>query len=484
MKTEPMAHQTTGAALLAAHRDYYALGCEQGTGKTWMLLADAERQYREGAVSGVLVIAPNGVHVNWIEREIPKHLEVPHVASYWRSGAGKKHARALDKLLAYDGGALVIVAINIDSINTKSGYDYARRFLLTRDSILIVDESQKIKNPAAKRTHRILALAEHAVSRRISSGTIVSNAPTDVFSQFEFLRPGLLGTRSYRAFVAEYSELLPPGSGLVEHIRKNAKRGGNPQIVKRDKNGNPVYKNLDKLHALIAPHMYRVTKDEALDLPQKIYQTHFFHLEPQQQSLYNQVKADMRYHRPDGDVDTLTALTLIGKLRQITSGFIMVDGEPTELSRAAARISALKDILGYVEWPVIIWGTYREELRQIADEVAEMGVVEYHGGIGAKDRESAIDAFQSGAAQAFIANPATAGTGLTLTAAKTVIYYSNSYSLNDREQSEDRAHRKGLRHPVVYIDLVASGTIDERIAAALQSKAGVAARILGDELES
>lgn len=471
MKTKPMAHQVTGVERLTAAPDYYALGAEQGTGKTWMLLADAERQYRAGRIDGVFVIAPNGVHVNWIKREIPLHLEVPHVAAFWISGAPAKHAKALERLLKMSESALVICAMNIDAINTKGGYDYAQRFLKRYRSMVIVDESQRIKNPSAKRTKRVLDL-EPIVSRRISSGTLVSNSPLDLFSQYEFLHPGLLGTRSYRAFVAEYAELLPPGHPLVQHVA----RRGTPQIVRRDKDGNPMYRNTDKLSRLIEPHTYRITKDECLDLPPKIYQTHYFDLSAAQMRTYDAVRRDMRYDRPDGDIDVFTALTLINKLRQITSGFIIVDGEPTELKESGPRLAALKELVEDAQEPIIIWATFREELRRIAE--AFPGCVQYHGGTSAADRERAVDDFQSGRANIFVANPAAAGTGLTLHSARTVIYYSCSFSLEERLQSEDRAHRIGTRHPVLYIDMVARDTIDERIAAALQAKAGVAAEIL------
>jgi SNF2 family DNA or RNA helicase len=115
----------------------------------------------------------------------------------------------------------------------------------------------------------------------------------------------------------------------------------------------------------------------------------------------------------------------------------------------------------------------------IAAALKPLGVVEYHGGTKEKDRETAIDSFQEGDARVFVGNPAAAGTGLTLHAAETAIYFSSSYSLEERLQSEDRCHRIGLRHPVVYIDLVATGTIDERISSALQSKRGTAEEILG-----
>lgn len=472
MKTKAMQHQVEGCRRLAAAPQYFALGAEQGTGKTWMLLADAERQYESNSINALFIIAPNGVHINWIVREIPTHLSVPHRAEFWLSGANKAKTAALRSLLV-PSEELTICAMNVDAVNAKSGMSYAKEFLSTYRTMLIVDESQRIKNPSALRTKRIIELGGAAVSRRIASGTLVSNSPLDLFSQYEFLAPGLLGTRSFRAFTAEYAELLPPGHPLLAHIGGR----GHPQIVKRDKDGRPIFRNTDKLARLMSPHTFRVTKDQCLDLPAKIYQTHYFDLPPKHQRAYNELKRELRFEREDGQIDVFTALTIINKLRTVTSGFILVDGEPQQLD-ATQRMNALTDLIEDAAGQIIVWASFREELRQLAIELKEHGVVTYHGGTSQKDREHAVDDFQSGKARIFIGNPAAAGVGLTLTAAQTVIYYSCSYSLEERLQSEDRCHRIGTRHSVLYIDMVARGTIDEKIAQSLQAKQSIAAQIV------
>lgn len=480
MKTTPMDHQIRGLQRLREGGNIFAMGAEQGTGKTWMLLADTEERFNNGEIDGLLVIAPKGVHVNWVRREIPKHLEAPNTATFWRSGAGVGHTRILTNQLREKGNKrLQIHCMNIDAVNTKAGYDHAVKFLQTFTCSLIVDESQRIKNMDALRTKRVFELGRYAKVRRISSGTIVANSPLDLYSQYHFLAPGLLGTTSYRAYVAEFAELLPPSSPLVQDIIARTRGRGVPQVVARDKHGIPKYKNLDKLRSLIAPHTFRVLKSECLDLPPKIYENVYFELEPAQRRLYEEVKKDRRWYREDGEIDSFTALTVIHKLRQITSGFVLVDGEATHLAHGGARMAALLEAVEDVEGGVIVWASFREELSMIAEKLSKIGpVVSYHGGTSAKDREAAVDAFQSGAAKFFVANPAAAGTGLTLTAAKLVVYYSSSYSLEERTQSEDRAHRIGTEGPVVYVDIVGEGTIDERIAAALQAKESVAAEIM------
>lgn len=484
MKTKPMEHQKAAEEFLLARPEYAALGCEQGTGKTWMLMNDAEKQWMSGKIEAMVIIAPKGVHSNWILREIPTHMSIPLKCEYWLSGAGVKKTRKLERLMRVNSQEqMPILSMNVDAVNTKKGFDFVKRFLETHRSVIIVDESQYIKNPDAKRTAKVSNLGKLAASRRISSGTLVANSPVDLFSQFNFLSPGLLGTTSYRAFVAEYAEILPASSPLVAEIMKKSKRRGTPQIIARDKDGRPKFRNLDKLREMIRPHTFRVTKDECLDLPKKLYQTAYFELSPAQMRLYNTVKDQKRYERDDGEIDEFTSLTIIHKLRQITSGFIMVEGEATELTENAERMQALLDTIDRYEGSVIVWASFREEIRQISAVLKKGGhtVVEYHGGTSDKDREIAVDSFQSGEARFFVANPAAAGRGLTLHKASVAIYYSSSFSYEERSQSEDRPHRIGLDHFMLYIDLAAIGTIDERIAAALQGKKETARQILDGE---
>lgn len=386
------------------------------------------------------------------------------------------------------GEKLAVLAMNIDGINTPHGYSFAAKFLKHFRTMMVIDESQRIKNIDAKRTAKAIKLGKLAASRRIASGTLIADrGPLDTFAQFEFLAPGagLLGTNSYRAFAAEYAELLKADHPVMQEIKRRADRRKpgmgkhtNPPLIKKDELGRPIYRNLEKLQRLMSPYTFRVLKRDCLDLPEKIYQTQYFDLTPAQQRVYEHIKENKRYMRDDGEIDAFTALTVLNKLRQVTSGFIMVEGEATELKESGPRLDALEEVVQDTDGKVIVWASFREEIRQIAERLAAYGCVQYHGGVGPKDREAAIEAFQEGEARVFIANPAAGGVGLTLTAANTAIYYSCSFSLEDRLQSEDRCHRIGTHEPVVYIDLVARDTVDERIAAALQAKEGVATQIL------
>lgn len=516
MKTKPFAaHQAIGARLLSENPQHYMLGCEQGTGKTWMLLADAERQYEAGEIAALLVIAPRGVHHNWVRREIPTHLSAPHIAIAYSSGAGKRAMKQLEALVTpSDATELRILTINVDALSSAVGFRLAHALVTRFKAMIVWDESHDGKNPAATRTKRAIALARHAVSRRAASGTPIGQGPADAYSQFDFLAPGLLGTTSYRAFVAEYSQLLPPTNqlalsiverrtpGLVAEYRDAVRWGEReriadltarlsrvaPQIVARDVNGRPRWRNLEKLTAKLDRYMYRVLKRDCLDLPPKVYQTHYFELPAAQRRLYDYVDDASRFDRQDGIVDIYSALTKAGKLRQVTSGFIMVDGEATELMPDAVnpRLGALIDCVADLDGQFIVWATFREEIVAIERAMRALGITctTYCGDTSDAERADAIDAFQAGSIRAFIGNPASGGTGITLTAAQTAIYYSNNFSLQTRLQSEDRNHRIGTTGTALYIDLAAADTYDETVAAALQSKREVAEAILGDEIIS
>jgi SNF2 family DNA or RNA helicase len=488
MKTKPMAHQLDALARMAG-RESYALFMEQGTGKTWTLLADAERLYAAGRIDGVLVIAPKGVHLNWVNREIPTHLDAPIVAAAWRSGTqNRKQLAALDRLFEPRAEGeiplLRVLSMNIEALITRDGYDMARRFLNAVRAMIIVDESSRIKSPDARRTKVAMQLRPSAAFARIATGTPITNSPVDVFAQMEFLESGLLGTTSYRAFVAEYAELVPNGHPLMRQLAQRNPRAANAQIIARNPDGSPRWRNLDRLQKLLEPHSFRVLKRDCLDLPEKIYKTHFFELSAAQSRAYRSMRDDLRMELMDGAMATVTQLGSMVKLQQITSGFAIPPGggEPLYISKDNPRLAALLGLLEDIEGSVIIWARFREELSQIAEllRAAKIDFVEYHGGIPQAARELAVDAFQSRAAQVFLGQPQSGGIGLTLTAAETVIYFSNDFNLETRLQSEDRAHRIGTRSNVLYIDIVAEGTIDESIAAALQRKTDVAAAILGD----
>ncbi len=491
MKTEGMTQQIEGLAFLDGKR-YGALFMEQGTGKTWTFLADAERYYERGKVECLVVLAPNGVHTNWVLREIPVHLYCQHMAVAWPKNLTIKTKQALKKLLQprqSDGSKpLRILTMNYEALRGPKVRDYLLQFMTSGACMYILDESQNIKNPASGTTKNVMAFREHSVARRIGTGTPMDK-PQDIYSQMDFLAPGLLGTTSYRAFMSEYAVLpnwrepkTEADWSMKKQVEKNP-RMAHAIIVARDEDtGLPMYKNLDRLNEYVARNSFRVLKADCLGLMPKIYTSRYFELSAKQQAAYELMESEFRIELESGELTPVSKLAALIKLQQITSGYVVVPDqeELMYIGDDNPRIELIGEEVAETEGKIIIWARFREEVRQLASALSTAGrkVVQYHGDIKPKEREEAIDEFQKGEAEIFLGVQKAGGTGLTLTAARKAIYCSNEHSAIVRNQSEDRNHRKGTIGQVTYVDIVAVNTVDEEITKAHQWKTGLAETIL------
>jgi SNF2 family DNA or RNA helicase len=436
------------------------------------------------------VIAPKGVHINWVKRELPKTISVPYIAAYYLAGNAKSKRdieKLFDNRVSGDAPQLKVLAINYDALITKEGWKTINRFLRSHLKVYgVLDESTSIGNPNSRRTDKCMMLQPNLEYRRIATGTPVANSPIKIFSQMEWLESGLLGTTSYRAFVTEYAELIEDDSHLMRHIKEKLGDSGRfkrPLIIATDKSGKKIWRNLDKLHDLLEQHSYRVLKKDCIkDLPPKTFETVYFEMDAKHRKLYDQLKRDMHIEIED-DLFVYNKLTIINKLQQVTSGFLKIGDEETAMLDNKQRIDCLLETVDYIDDQIIIWARFRKEIELIVDALRKAGhsVVEYHGGINTKQREHAIDSFQDGSSKFFIGQQQAGGKGLTLTAAGTVIFFSNIHGdLELRLQAEDRAHRIGTTKSVNYIDIVALDTIDERIAELLQEKEETSAVVMGD----
>lgn len=499
MKTKGMQHQIATLLDLEKNPKFWAIGSEQGTGKTWCLLADMQRKFIHAkslpntGIDGAVVIAPKGVHLNWIEREIPKHCDVFYKSYAWNAANTKRNTLLQEEMLVKESERLFIVAMNYDAIKTPRGMGFLRKFMKRRKCLLILDESQKIKNPNSKTFAAALELGKLAVSKRVSSGTLIEDKPEDLWAQFEFLRPQgrLLGQTSYRAFRNFYSVLLPPDHPIVTAARNKIRGPQIPQITMKDQSGKPMYRNLDLLRLRLDQLRTRWTKAQCLDLPPKVYQTVLFDLDPKVMQIYRSTKEEKRINfaeLEDSDelrIQTLKEMGVLQKLQQITSGFALdKEGKAHKLMEKNNRVETLMEILDGVEMPCVIWAKFREEFKRLGDRLRAAGyrVGEYHGAISQPDRETAVNSFQNEELDILLVNASVGSTGLTLTAARTAIYYSQDFALGKRKQSEDRIHRIGTKKTAVYIDIVARGTVDEAIVRSLQRKEEVSERINQDKL--
>jgi len=472
-KTVPYAHQIT-ALEKSWDKENYAYFMEMGTGKSKVLIDNMSMLYDHGKINGALILAPKGVYRNWQRQEIPTHLP-NHIEDFtvaWTPTPNKIEKELLDSILKDPKDlTLDIFLMNIEALHTTKGARFAERFLNGHRALVVIDESTTIKNPKAIRTKNALKLSTLAKYRRILTGSPVTRDPIDLFSQCEFLDPAILGHASYYSFKNRYTV----------QVRTNVGTHTFNKVV--------GYKNLDELSHLLTPYSYRVLKEDCLDLPEKIYTKRQVDLTPEQHKAYKEMKEIALTFFEDGSVLTAsTVMTQLLRLHQISCGHLVTESGETKVFKNN-RITELMDILEEVDGKVIIWANYRQDIRTIYDTISKKygkeTVATYYGDTPDDERQGIVQKFQDkdSPLRYFVGNQQTAGYGLTLTAAKTVVYYSNNYDLEKRIQSEDRAHRIGQKSNVTYIDLIAEKTVDERIVKALRNKINIASKVLGEEFK-
>ncbi len=445
---------------------------DMGTGKTLVTLMTACHRHVHNlptAVNGLLVIAPNGVHQNWVSEELPKHWpDSVHWsgASYFSTKSGtQKQKAAVEELIKAEG--LAVLCMSYDALLTDAGRKVAEKFLKARRCMMVLDESTRIKTPKAKRSMAAVALGRLAAIRRILTGTPVANSPFDVYAQIRFLDPDFWkkhGLHPFSVFKRAFGVIVPTKIGNRTF----------DQVV--------GYKDLDRLHAILSTISTRVTKEECLDLPPKLYSKVYFDLHSEQRKLYNQLRDEFMVELGGGaEITAPLAIVRLTRLQQLTSGYVTVDGEdaPRDVGDNR-RLALLKEVCEDLE-SAIIWAKYQRDIDLIS-HAFEGECVVIDGRVPDAARGQLIRDFQSGKVRFFVGNPAAISEGVTLHRTSNVIYYSNSFRLDQRMQSEDRAHRIGQKNNVTIIDLVAKGTVDERIVAALRSKRNIAGEVTGDNL--
>jgi SNF2 family DNA or RNA helicase len=449
----------------------FAYFMEMGTGKSKVLIDNMSILYDKGLINGALIIAPKGVYKNWFDSEIPTHMadHIEKTMVLWESSAGKSKEKELNTLFksSYD---LHILVMNVEALSTKKGKQFAEKFLNCHKTLMAIDESTTIKNPGAARTKNIIALGKNVLYKRILTGSPVTKSPLDLYTQCWFLDPWLLDQQSYYSFRTRYA--------LMRKIMVN---GRQIEIV-------VGYRNLGELSEKIKPFSHRVLKDDCLDLPSKTYMKRTIQLTEEQQKVYKQMK-EIALATLNGKLTTThNVITQLMRLHQITCGHFKADDGTTQ-TLASNRLNELMDVLSEMEGKAVIWAHYRYDIEVIVEaikkEYGDKSVVTYYGDTSTDDRQKAIKLIQDkdSPVRFIVGTPQTGGYGITLTGASTMIYYSNGYDLEKRQQSEARIDRIGQEKPMTYIDIIAEGTVDEKIVKALRTKVDIATQIMGEELK-
>ena len=469
-KTKPYAHQIT-ALEKSWNKEVFAYFMEMGTGKSKVLIDNIAMLYDKGKINGALIVAPKGVYQNWFNGEIPTHLpdHIDKKMVLWRALINQKQQLQLSTLFE-SGEDLHILIMNVESLSTKKGIDFAAKFIRTHSTLMAIDESTTIKNPDAKRTKAIVSLGLNAKYRRILTGSPVTKSPLDLYKQCEFLSPWLLDHSSYYTFRTRYAVMRTANFG-----------GRSVQLV-------VGYKNLGELSKKLEPFSYRCLKEDCLDLPEYTYTKRIIQLTPEQKKIYLTMK-QIALAQLDGKLmTTATALVQLMRLHQITCGhFTADDGTIKEIKNE--RITALLELLEEVENKAVIWAHYRYDIASIIKAVESKfgkdSYVTYYGDTSSDDRQKAIEEIQNPDSKVrfIIGTPQTGGYGITLTGANTMIYYSNGYDLEKRIQSEARINRAGQTRKMTYIDIQCEDTVDEKIVKALVKKMNIANEIMNEDIK-
>ena len=468
-KTKPYAHQLT-ALEKSWNKENYAYFMEMGTGKTKVLIDNLAMLYDKGKIDGALIVAPKGVVKTWYEQELPTHLpdHIENVSVLWQPNITKTQQEKLDSLFEIDS-AMHILVMNVEALSTEKGVKFATKFINSHKTLMAIDESTTIKTPTARRTKNIIKIGLNAKYKRIMTGSPITKNPLDLYTQCEFLDPWLLDFSSYYAFRNRYAEMK------TMHIH-----GRSIQVVDK-------FQNLGELSDTVKEFSYRVLKEDCLDLPPKVFIKRHITLTSDQKKVYEQMKQQAIAHLNGKVTTTMTVLTQLMRLHQITCGYVAADDGTTQQVESN-RLNELMSILEDTEGKVIIWANYQLSVGEIIQKIIKVygpdSYVHYYGLTPQEDRQDFIRKFQNDPKCRFIiGTPQTGGYGITLTQANTVIYYSNGYDLEKRLQSEDRAHRIGQKKTVTYIDLIAEDTIDEKIVEALRKKINIASEVMGEELK-
>jgi len=473
-KTKPYEHQIE-ALNRGMNRSSYGYLMEMGTGKSKVLIDNLAGLALKGKVNFALIIAPKGVYRNWVAKEIPEHMseQVTHRVIRWVASPNKTQKAEMQSVgKAFDG--LTIFVMNVEAFSTVKGKTagewMAKHF--GKLGMIAIDESTTIKNHKAKRSKALMKIAAGFAYRRILTGSPITKSPMDAYAQFEFLGPGLLGSTSFYAFQGRYAVTQKRKMGRISF----------EQIV--------GYRNLEELTHKIDQHSYRVLKKDCLDLPEKTFMARYVSLTDEQFKMYEQLRNLAMTMLDGGKLVTAPAvITQILRMQQVLSGHLKTDdGEMVYFP--SRRMDALTEIMQEHGGKAIIWSRFRYDIQQITamlnKEFGEGCAAAYYGDTPDEERNDIVRNFQNPdhPLRFFVGNQATAGYGLTLTEADLVVYFSNSFSLEHRLQSQDRVHRIGQRRPVTYIDLISAGTIDEKIVESLRAKIEIGAKVLNEEVQN
>ncbi len=477
-----LAHQATELSRMQG-QESWALLMEFGTGKSAVIVADAGRLFTEGKINGVLILAPKGVYRDWSdENEETSHwwlnladsVMADSLIVRWTGGHNKKEKKLLDFVISSHPKMSVLV-VNTEALsNGNRAFDVCMDFLTRRQCMLVVDESTQIKSPGAKRTKKVIKLADHAYYRRILTGFPAPRSSLDLYSQFQVLDWKILGYKSFFTYRIRYAVIQPLylGSRTIQ------------QVV--------GYKNTAELWSKISPYSSRVRADDCLDLPPLQYVKRDVEMPDETRRVYrdlcNQATSELD---GGGHVTATLAITLIMRLHQIACGHVTTeDGALSVLPcDKLYELFELIEEIGETE-KIVIWSHWRHSIQEIAyalwKKFGTGSTVQYYGETTETQRAENLRRFaHEPECRFFVGSQMAGGRGINdLVVARHAIFYSNPPDLELRLNAEARTRRKGSEHhsSVVYHDLITANTVEEKIVKSLRERLDLASLVVGDKI--
>ena len=465
VKRKLFKHQIRGAnmAMVALTTPYFkhkgfGLLFSMGAGKSLTAIAVAGALYQQKRISKVLVVAPTSVCGVWPD-ELEKGAEFDYAVTVLL-GDKQKRLTALAELDAMPTG-LKVASINYESVWRP---EIMRALLRWQPDMIIADESQRIKSPSAAQSKAMHALGDMATYKLILSGTPVQNAAIDLWSQYRFLDKKVFGENFY-AFRNRYAIM----GGFEKH-----------QII--------GYRHLDELIRKEYSVAYRVTKEEALDLPEQTFENRYVDLDGKTMEIYKKLKRDsVAELSSEKKVTASTVLTKLIRLQQLAGGFLTTDDSVVPTHVHNSKLNALMDIIEDADGKVVVFARFTAEIDLIAETLRKakirFGLIDGRTPMVRKGdkpcRDDIVREFQEDeGVKVFVAQIQTAGLGITLHAASVAVFYSMDYNYANYQQAAARIHRIGQRNVCTYYHLVARGTVDEKVLRALDAKEDLAKRVV------
>lgn len=452
----PPFHHQREAFLLSRDAPDFGYFMEVGTGKTYLMVSVACYLYLQQKLDLLLVFAPNGVHEQWVE-ELPALVPsvVPYRAAAYSSSMSKRRTAEFQDVLNAQN-CLKVIAVNIEAMSLDKGCERIVRLMDGWRTLAAIDESDLIKTPSTKRTRNMWKVGRAADYRRIATGSEADEGYENLYAQFRYLNPDILGCQTYAEFRARY----------VEEI------GQYRQIV--------GYRNVPDLTRRMDPYIYRAEKAKCLDLPPTTTVRRPVPLTEEQARLHRELVAQMftevRGFQGDWVAEAPLMIQRLGLLRRIAAGFLKrPDGGYDRLPTNRTEVAL--ELVRETRHKVIVWGSYQEEITILMEAFDKAGIsaVRYDGLVSERQRQLNKARFQDDdTCKVFVSTPQVGGAGLNLQIASTVVYHSPDWSRRNRVQTEGRVARPGQVNAVTYIDLFAPRSVEVKVLRQQESKAELA----------